>query len=129
MADTLSTKYRGLAVPIIKKPGGYFEVSYTMDIIKSALTLLLTTRRGERVMEPEYGSGLYDLVFEPNDAILQSFAYTEVVETIERWEGDRILILSVDFDIQDHLLSIRIAYRIREIDTDDLLLLNFSRRQ
>lgn len=129
MANTLATRYRGLAMPIVKKPGGYFDVSYTRDIIRSALTMLLTTRPGERVMEPEYGSRLYDLVFEQNDAILEGFARTEVVEAIQRWEQTRVQVTGVDIRIEEHVFSINVHYRIIELDSEDLLAIQFSRRQ
>ncbi len=36
--------------------------------VRQSLMLLLSTRPGERVMRPDYGSNLHRLLFEPNDA-------------------------------------------------------------
>jgi len=39
--------------------------------IEQSLTILLGTRPGERVMRPDYGCGLEDMLFEPfNDALI-----------------------------------------------------------
>ena len=37
------------------------------DSVRQSLLLLLSTRRGERVMRPEYGCDLFKLVFAPCD--------------------------------------------------------------
>ena len=41
------------------------------DLIKKDLIYHLFTRRGERVMLPDFGTDLQDIVFEPNDPVTQ----------------------------------------------------------
>jgi len=55
----------GITLPIQRGIGGYFES--TQDILvqlKSNLTNLLLTQKGERPFQPEFGSDLHALVFE-----------------------------------------------------------------
>ncbi len=56
----------GLTLPLQLGPSGYFEA--TTDVltqIKSNLTNLLLTMKGERPMQPEFGSDIHRVVFEP----------------------------------------------------------------
>jgi len=58
-------KFIGLKFPLTNSPFGYFNPSIiTRNQIKSNIKNLIMTRRGERVMRPELGSNIYDLVFE-----------------------------------------------------------------
>lgn len=64
--------------------------------IISSIRMILMTRPGERVMQPEFGSRLYDLVFEQSDAITKDLLYLYTVEALERWER-RIRVIRVSF--------------------------------
>lgn len=45
-----------------------FQQTFTsFDAAKANLRNLLLTRKGERVMQPEFGSGLWSVLFEPMD--------------------------------------------------------------
>lgn len=60
-----SKEIRGLALPAIKGPGGYFESKSVGDVSWGDLLLTLLTPLGGRVMRRSFGSSLYDLLFEP----------------------------------------------------------------
>ena len=58
----------GITLPIQNGNGGYFNQSFiTSEQIKSNIKNLLLTKKYERVMQPELGSGLQDLLFVFND--------------------------------------------------------------
>lgn len=60
----LSQPY-GITLPLMLGTQGYFAQSYNLvEQVKSNLTLLLQTRKGERRMNPEFGSGLWSILFE-----------------------------------------------------------------
>jgi uncharacterized protein len=83
--------------------------------VRQAILLLLSTAPGERVMRPEYGCRLNDLVFESNDATTAGLAIHYVRRALERWEP-RIHVLHVDADAhpeQADLLVITLRYRLR----------------
>ena len=85
----------GITLHIQRGEDGYFRQSFrTFDQIRSNLKNLLLTKKGERIFQPEFGSGLHDLLFNPatekfeedlentiNDAIAQWLPYI-VVEDI-----------------------------------------------
>ena len=55
----------GLTLPLQIGRNGYFEQSYdTMTQVKSNITNLLKTKKGERRMNPNFGSGLQEYLFE-----------------------------------------------------------------
>ncbi len=74
--------------------GGMATVSDQASV-RQAILLLLATRRGERVMHPEYGCDLHDLVFAPNDDTTAGLAIYYVRQALERWEP-RVTILQLD---------------------------------
>jgi phage baseplate assembly protein W len=84
--------------------------------IKESILQILGTRPGERLMNPEFGSRLHDLVFERSDEVLKGLIRHYVIDAIKRWEK-RIIITGVTFDdspqhIDRNLLLARISYRI-----------------
>ena len=94
---------------------GVVEQSNAGERIKDSLHLILATRVGERVMNPEFGSRLYQLVFEPNDAVLQRLLVFYTVEAIKRWEKRVELVhVSILDDLTDQsTVGIHIQYTIR----------------
>jgi phage baseplate assembly protein W len=84
------------------------------DKINDSIRTILQTRPGERMFEPEFGSRLYDLVFEPNDTLTNQLLYFYTVEALTRWER-RIRITRVSFqkdDARPEYIGISIAYVI-----------------
>lgn len=57
-----------------------------VEKINQSIHMILSTRPGERMYLPEYGSHLPDLVFEPEDQILYDSLYEYTVDALDRWE-------------------------------------------
>ena len=55
----------GIVLPVQRGNGGYFEQAFSsFEQAKSNLKNLLLTKRGERVFQPNFGTGLHELLFE-----------------------------------------------------------------
>ena len=54
--------------------------------IAQSITNLLMTRKGERPFQPELGSGLQDMLFEPLDYGSGALIKKEIKETLSRYE-------------------------------------------
>jgi len=82
--------------------------------VRDAIWLILATARGERVMRPEFGCGIHDLVFAVNDAATIGRAVDAVRDALIRWEP-RIDILDVTAQVRDDgiTLWLNIHYRVR----------------
>ncbi|MCA8927705.1 MAG: GPW/gp25 family protein [Alphaproteobacteria bacterium] len=83
--------------------------------IRQSLTILLRTRPGERVMQPDYGCGIYRYVFDIMDANLEANLQDEIRQAILFFEP-RIRLDAVTVTVRDSLggrLDITIVYTVR----------------
>jgi len=61
----------------------YFQMTkVTKDAFSSDLIFLLLTQKGERYMEPDFGTNLLKYVFEPNDNLTATEVEKEIKRTI-----------------------------------------------
>ena len=78
----------GIVLPIGKaEDGGFFKQSFTtIDQAKSNIKNLILTMRGERIMHPTLGSGLWNLIMEPmtGDDFIESIK-TTIRENVKVW--------------------------------------------
>lgn len=104
---------RGLGFPFgFSKRTGGTEESSDLDRIRESILQILETRPGERIMRPEFGSRVKNLVFEQNDAVLKALVRHYVVDAIQRWEK-RVVATGVEFEGADsNQLLVHIGYRI-----------------
>jgi len=93
----------GILLPVQKGDTGYFRQGFTSyEQAKSNLKNLLLTRRGERIMQPEFGSGLHELLFEQADAELEERLQETIENTVGYWLP-YINIEEVDIELTDEL--------------------------
>ena len=105
----------GFAFPFAVTPRGGFAEARAERRVEEAIYLILGTRLGERVMQPDFGCGIHDIVFAPNHPATRSRAVDAVRRALVAWEPRMdVLNVSAEFDAaQANLLLIRIDYRIR----------------
>lgn len=87
--------------------------------IKKSLEILLSTRLGERVMLPEYGCNLEELLFQPLDLSLKTYV-VDLIRTAILYFEPRIDVTRIDIDPTNELegeLLIRIDYIIRSTNS------------
>ena len=105
----------GWKFPLQVTPNGRIARARFEERVEEAIYLILSTARGERVMLPDFGCGIHDLVFMPNNAVTQTTVVQQVREALVKYEP-RIDVLAVETEVsheQPNLLLIRINYRIR----------------
>ena len=96
-------------------PGGKIAQAKYEQRIEESIYLILSTAKGERVMLPDFGCGIHDLVFAPNNARTIAVVVQTVREALVAYEP-RIDVLDINAETapeQPNLLLIRINYRIR----------------
>lgn len=93
--------------------------------IRDLIEQVLFTAPGERVMLPDFGSGVAQLVFAPNSAELASATQMLVQSSLQRWLGNLIAVQAVSVTADDATLSVIVQYSIRR--TDQLQLQTFQR--
>ena len=83
--------------------------------VERSLEILLGTIRGERVMRPDYGSNLDEMMFESFDQSIKTYL-VQSVETAILYHEPRIEPLRVELDeseLPEGKILIEIKYRIR----------------
>lgn len=117
----------GWSVPFgVDGRGGISLVSGDRAIERSILTIL-STARGERRMRPQFGCGIHDLVFAPNDPTTAGLIHSQVLEALGWWEP-RIIVQDVDVHPsidEDGLLLIDIRYTVKATNADRNLVYPF----
>ena len=94
--------------------GGVFAVSYTTEeqALSNFKNLLLTTK-GERYMQPNFGSSIRNLLFENNTRKLQEFLRDEINKDVEYWlPYIRLTNLDITRDPEQHSISVKINFQI-----------------
>jgi phage baseplate assembly protein W len=81
--------------------------------IRDLIEQVLFTAPGERVNRPGFGSGLMQLVFEPNSEELAATTQLLVQSALQQWLGDLIEVESVAVNREDAILQVSVAYTIR----------------
>lgn len=99
------------------------------DDIRESLTILLSTRPGERVMNPLYGCNLDDLLFAPLNLTLKTYVI-DLIETAILYFEPRIDLDKIEINENNDLegeLLIELDYRIRSTNTRRNLVYPFYR--
>jgi uncharacterized protein len=105
----------GWSFPIGVDARGRVALSRREHDIEEAIKVILMTSKGQRVMRPEFGCQIHELVFAPNDATTAGLAVYYVEEALRMWEPRiRLLDVSAAPDAEnDGRLMIHISYEIR----------------
>lgn len=85
------------------------------DDIKSSLEVLLSTRLGERIMVPNYGCNLDELMFKPLNLTLKTYVI-DLIKTAILYYEPRIDVNKISIDPTNELegeLLINIEYTVR----------------
>ena len=112
LGDTIG---RGWAFPPrLDHRGQVATVSGAVEI-EQAIRIILNTSPGQRVMRPEFGCRLPELVFAPNNNLTSGLAERYVREALGRWEPRiRIDSVTVTPDEENRArLLISVTYRIK----------------
>ena len=123
---------RGWAMPVEldARTGAVASVEYEEDIRQSIL-IILETAPGERVMRPNFGCGIHELVFTAVDSTAIQLIRSTVEEALRRCEA-RIDVLSVDVDEEataEGQLLVEIEYRVRKTNQTGNLVFPFYFRE
>jgi len=106
----------GITLPLQFGENTFEQAFLTKDQVKSNIKNLLLTKRGERIIQPEFGSGLQALLFEPNVDDLEGRIEDTINESLEQWlpyvTAEEIDIESTDELRDNNKLNVSIKFRI-----------------
>lgn len=115
-ADVNEFLGRGFRFPVqVDETTGRMETSAYEDDIKEAIYIILMTRKGERIMMPEFGCGIHEYAFGTMDFATLSMMEREVKKALTLWEP-RIIDLTVDIGIdpvKEGCVNVYVNYTVR----------------
>lgn len=117
--------------PEFNETEGKLVMTSDVEDINNSLMILLSTRPGERVMFPNYGCDLQEMLFKPLDLTL----ITQMKGIVERailYHEPRINILSIEINAQDEIegeILIEINYEVRNTNTRSNMVFPFYKEE
>jgi Bacteriophage baseplate protein W len=93
---------------------GKVKLAAYEESVRQSILIILGTAKGERVMRPDFGCGIYNLVFEVNSASTASRIAQSVRESLLQFEtridvrgiqvqptnGGEVLLISIDYEVR-----------------------------
>jgi uncharacterized protein len=104
---------------------GLTATTGTDEHIKDMVEQVLFTAPGERVMRPDFGCGLLDLVFEPGGPELVATTQHLVQGALQQWLGHLISVDALDVAHHEGTLSVSVSYVV--LRTQERVDASFSR--
>ena len=107
---------RGWRFPVEPDPvSGRLRYEQDEEKIQQAILVILGTTRGERVMRPDFGGRLRELVFAPITSTTKGLVAKAVTDALVKWEP-RVDVIAVAIDEQrgdPGTLTVNVEYRVR----------------
>jgi phage baseplate assembly protein W len=107
---------RGWKFPVLvdsATAAGIAMSEYEQDI-KESIWIILSTSKGERIMHPDFGCAIHDLIFDPINTTTLNLIQNSIQEALTLWEP-RIELIKVGIEekSEEGKLNISIDYRVR----------------
>jgi phage baseplate assembly protein W len=118
---------RGWKFPVNVRSAGKILMSEHEEDIKEAIWIVLSTSKGERVMRPDFGCGIYEFVFAVVNTATMGLIEASVREALTLWEP-RIELVNVNVSVgkaDEGKLLIGIDYRVRSTNNEFNLVFPF----
>jgi len=107
---TLNDELRGFGFPFRFDRGRVAQASGA-DKLRANIVHILLCMKGERTMRRDYGSGLRQLIHDPNNGPLKAIVQHEVIKAILRWEP-RVRIQQLELVEEHGTLWVRVTYTV-----------------
>ncbi len=116
----------GITLPVQRGNTGYFNQAFSsFEQAKANLRNLLSTKKGERVMQPNFGTGLHELLFEPMDSEFETKLQETITKNVNYWLP-YINIEEIDIQMTDemkdrHIANMNIQFTVgNQIETQQI---------
>ena len=118
---------QGLSFPLQINPRGEIALVGGVQDIEQSIHIILSTAPGERVMRPEFGCRIHELIFAPHNTATEGLMIYYVEQALKRWEP-RIDVLAVVISAdptEDGVLLIEIRYRVKDTHSERSIIYPF----
>ncbi len=125
VGDLTQNDYKVLGIGINKKSdsNGIFAVNYTtISQARENLKNLILTKKGERVMQPEFGCDIWELLFEPiSEDVISTQIENSILSAVEIWlpyiNIDKIIFDYDENDIDSNKINVEVKFSLKSNPT------------
>ncbi len=116
----MATIFKGFStVDKIRAPYSLFD----QELIKRDLLNEFYTRKGERLMKPNFGCIIWDLLMEPEDTITEDEIRDDITRIVDK--DPRVDIQDIVLYTADHTVRAEVLLRYVQSNNEDILYLEF----
>jgi phage baseplate assembly protein W len=116
----MATTFKGFStVDNIRAPYSLYDV----ELAKRDLLNEFYTRKGERLMRPNFGSIIWDLLMEPEDESTEQLIKEDIEKIVSK--DPRVELKDTVLFISDHTIRAEVFLNYVQTNTDDILYLEF----
>jgi phage baseplate assembly protein W len=111
---------RGWKFPFRLDSNGKIMLSSGEDDVLESIRIILSTSKGERVMQPDFGCGIHDLVFSSMSTTTIGMIEESVRDALVFYEPriDVLKVVARSDEARDGLIEINIEYRVRATNNE-----------
>ena len=121
VSDLAENDYKIIGIGINRKSNsnGIFAVNYTtLTQAKDSLQNLILTKKGERIMQPEFGCDIWELLFEPIvEETISSKIENSIISAVEIWlpylNIDNIIFDYDENDIDSNKINVEVKFSLK----------------
>ncbi|SRR6266851_2453624 len=113
MATDATTSSGSFGFPFAVDDAGRVNASGGDESIRGKIIQVLFTAPGERVNQPTFGCGLFNLVFEPDNDVLGPAMEFTIRQALVRWLADDIVTDGVNVIRSEETITVEVAYKRR----------------
>jgi phage baseplate assembly protein W len=120
MINTCMAMFKGFST-IDKARAPYTLID--KELVKRDLLNHFHTRKGERLMRPQFGSIIWDLLMNPEDDLTEDLVKEDIERIIDT--DPRVDLIDTSIFILDHTIRAEVTLTYRGINDEDILYLEF----
>ena len=116
----MATIFKGFStIDKIRAPYSLFD----QELIKRDLLNEFHTRKGERLMKPNFGSIIHDLLMEPEDTITDDEIRDDITRICDK--DPRVEVKDILIFTADHTVRAEVILKYVQTNNEDILFLEF----
>jgi|TARA_B110000459_G_scaffold45122_1_gene49934 phage baseplate assembly protein W len=120
----MATIFRGFST--VDRVNAPFSLS-DMELVKRDLLNEFNTRKGERVMRPNFGCIVWDLLMNPEDAFTEDEIKEDITRIVEK--DSRVDLINISVFSDAHTVRAEVELRYVILNSKDTLYLEFKDEQ
>jgi phage baseplate assembly protein W len=98
-----------------------------MELVKRDLLNEFNTRKGERVMRPNFGCIVWDLLMNPEDTFTESDVKEDIARIIDK--DSRVELINITLFTSGHAIRAEVELKYVILNSEDTLFLEFKNEQ